>query len=89
VDVCRQTLIKLLLLQFFSDSHKTWQQDLFANTHKSGTHFRNLDFKNFGDFFKISHLDLVSGPAAVEQSRPTGLCQEIKFRIVVARQSMI
>jgi len=40
-------------------------------------------------FFKISHLDLVSGPAAVEQSRPTGLCQEIKFRIVVARQSMI
>ena len=39
---------------------------------KSGTDFRNFDFKIFGEFFYILHLDLVSAAAAAERFRPTG-----------------
>jgi len=36
-----------------------------------GADIRNFDFKIFGEFFKISTLDLVSGTASAELSRPT------------------
>jgi len=42
---------KSLLVQFVSHSHETWHTWSVFQYAKSGTDFRNFDFKIFGEFF--------------------------------------
>ena len=55
--LCVIKLFKLLLLQFFSDSHKTW-------------HTRSIRKKNWNRFSKFFSVSVTT---AAELSRPTGL----------------
>ena len=69
LSVCRQTFLKIATV-FFPILAKVGTNYLCANMQKDcRTDFWNFDFKIFGEFFSILHLDLVS--AAAELSRPT------------------
>jgi len=52
---CHQTFSKWPLLQFLSDSYKSWTHDLCANTKKTGTDFHYFALNNFWRIFKIIH----------------------------------
>jgi len=52
---------------------------LYGSTHKTNR-ISKFWFKNFWLFFKISNLDLLSGTAALEQSRSTGLPLIIRWK---------
>ena len=81
MDVCRPTFFKsLLLLQFFRFSRNLAHIFCTAVRTKLWNRISKFWFKNFWLFFKISNLDLLSGTAALEQSRSTGLPLIIRWK---------
>jgi len=75
---CHQTYFKSILLQFFSDCHKTWLTWSMCQYAKGcGVDFQKFFFTMFTNFWNLIFGFSLAAAAAVKLSRPTGLCSII------------